>query len=142
MSWDIYIQEFPAGAAKVSDIPDDFRGGPLGSRSELIAKIQDALPGADFSDPTWGDFEEDGFSIEFNMGPEEVCDSIMLHVRGGGHPVQTIARLLEHLNLRAIDCQTGAFFDVEMAKASFGSWTRYRDQIVGLQADDDGKRRS
>jgi|SRR5215472_5068869 len=74
--------------------------------------------------------------------PGELLEQPFLHVRGVGHPPPTIACLLKHLNVRAIDCQTGEFFDVEAAKASFGSWARYRDQIVGLQAGDDEKQGS
>jgi len=134
VSWDIYIMNFPLSVKKVADIPDDLTRTPLGSRDDLIKQIQEALPGADFSDPTWGDFVQDGCSIEFNMGSDSICDSIMLHVREGGEPATIIAAVLDRLKLRAIDCQTGEFFDVEPAKASFNSWQQYRDQIVGRKA--------
>ena len=131
MSWDIYIQGFPASAAKVADIPDDFQPRSLGQRADLIAQIREVVPSADFSRPDWGVFEGNGFSIEFSMGAEEICRSITLLVRGGGTPAPLIGALLDRLRLRGIDCQTGEFFDAEAAKASFGSWQRYRDQIIG-----------
>jgi hypothetical protein len=131
MSWDIHIQDFPAAAKMVADIPDDFRPQPIGSRADLIAKIRDVVPSADFSNPEWGVFEGDGFSIEFQMGDEDVCDSISLMIRGGGSPTPLVAALLDRLQLRGIDCQSSEFFDVEAARESFGSWQRYRDQVFG-----------
>ena len=131
MSWDIYIQDFPATAKVVADIPDDFQPRSLGPRAHLIAQIRDVVPSVDFSKANWGVFEGDGFSIEFQMGDEDVCSGITLMVRGGGSPTPLVAALLDRLQLRGIDCQSSEFFDVEAARASFGSWQRYRDQIIG-----------
>ncbi len=131
MSWDIYIMRFPASALRVAEIPEDFQPVPLGKRADVIAQIREVVPTADFSNPEWGVFEGDGFSIEFQMGEEEVCQSVTLLVRGGGSPTPLIGALLDRLKVRGIDCQTSEFFDIEAARASFGSWQRYRDQILG-----------
>ncbi len=103
----------------------------------MIARILEVLPDVDFSDPTWGMFERPGFSIEFNMGAEEICGSFMLHVRGGGDAMATVARLLQHLQLRGIDCQTGDFFSIEAAQNSFGQWQAYRDRVIGQETRSD-----
>src|SRR5262245_38428907 len=110
MSWDISIQDLPRDVQNAADIPDDYQPSPLGPRDTVIARIHEVLPDVDFSDPAWGMFDRPDFSIEFNMGAEEICDSFMLHVRGGGGAMETVARLLQHLQLRGIDCQTGDFF--------------------------------
>ncbi len=136
MSWDIYIQDFPAPAKTVAEIPEDFQPRSVGRRADLISKIREVVPSADFSNPDWGVFEGDGFSIEFQMGDGELCRSITFLVRGGGNPAAVVAALLDRLQLRGIDCQTGEFFDLEAARASFGSWQRYRDQILEAR---DGK---
>jgi len=139
MSWDIYILNFPASAKTMADVPRDFQPQPLGPRGDLIAKIRDVFPDADFSNPDWGVFDGDGFSIEFGMGEKDICEHISLMIRGGGSPIPLIAALLDRLQLRGIDCQTGEFFDVEAARASFGSWQQYRDQFIrkkdGLDQD-------
>lgn len=122
---------FPATVGKVADIPADFRPAPLGRRADLIQQICEVIPTADFSNPDWGVFDSEGFSIEFGMGSEEVCQSIMFTVRGGGAPVPCVAALLDRLGFRAIDCQTSEFFDVGAARASFASWQQYRDQVIG-----------
>jgi hypothetical protein len=137
MSWDIYIQDFPLTARSVVDIPGDYHPSPLGNRSELIARIREVVPSADFSNPDWGVYEAHGYSIEFNMGSSEICGSVMLSVRGGGDPVPIIGRLLDHLQTRGIDCQSGEFFDTETARESFGAWQRYRDQVVGINPGSD-----
>jgi hypothetical protein len=137
MSWDIYIQDFPEAAKTVAEVPDDFQPRALGPRADLIEQIREVIPSADFSKPDWGIFEGDGFSIEFVMGDEDVCSVITLMIRGGGSPTPLVGALLDRLQLRAIDCQSGEFFDVDAARASFGSWQRYRDQVVGGR---DGKR--
>jgi hypothetical protein len=75
------------------------------------------------------------FSMEFNIGEDEICEDFMLHVRGGGAAVEAIDQLLARLQLRAIDCQTGEFFSVEAAEESFGEWQRYRDKAIGSAED-------
>lgn len=128
MSWDISIQDLPRDVQSIADVPDDYRPRLLGPRATVIARICEVLPDVDFSDPTWGMFERPDFSIEFNMGAEEICDGFMLHVRGGGSAMETVARLLEGLQLRGFDCQTGEFFSIEAARGSFGQWQAYRDR--------------
>jgi hypothetical protein len=138
MSWDIYIQDFPATAKRVADIPSDFQARPLGRRSQLIAQIRDLVPSVNFSNPEWGVFEAEAFSIEFSMGADDICNSITLLVRGGGRPAPFIAGLLDRLRLRGIDSQTGEFFNMEAAKASFATWQQYRNQISAERKEPDG----
>jgi hypothetical protein len=137
MSWDISIQDLPKDVQNVADIPDDYQPSPLGARAEVIARIQEVLPEVDFTDPSWGMLDQPGFSIEFNMGAEEICDGFMLHVRGGGDAMATVALLLEHLQLRGIDCQTGDFFSIEAAQNSFEEWRAYRDRVIDRQSQSD-----
>jgi hypothetical protein len=139
MSWDISIQDLPANAATVADIPDDFKPRLLGPRSDVIARVREILPDANFRDPSWGILEGGDFSIEFNMGSEEICDGFMLHIRGGGGIAMTVvAKLLEHLKLRGIDCQTGDFFRHDAAEDSFRQWQAYRDRVVHRKDSDEG----
>jgi hypothetical protein len=130
MSWDISIQNLPAEVQSIDEIPGNYQPAPLGAQSDLIARIQQVLPEVDFSDPTWGILDQPNFSIEFNMGSSDICDGFMLHVRGGGGAVPTIARLLDHLKLRAIDCQTGDFFSSGAAEDSFSQWQSFRDRSI------------
>jgi hypothetical protein len=129
MSWDIIVQDFP-DVTSVSEIPDDFQPAAIGTRSALIARIKAAIPSADFSDPSWGLIVAETGSVEVNIGDDEQCDSLMLHVRGGEGAFPLVVALLEAVGLRAIDCQTGEFFDPSASQASFATWRDYRDQVV------------
>lgn len=130
MSWDISIMDLPREATSVADIPDDFQPAVLGSRSELIKTIKSVVPTADFSDPSWGEIVTPDFVIEVNIGRDEVVDSIMLHIRGADGAVGLVADLLATMGRRAIDCQTGEFFDPSAAAESFAAWRSYRDRVV------------
>lgn len=145
MSWDISIQDLPHGITSVQDIPDDFVPRPLGDRSEIIARIAEFAPAADFSDASWGELVTPEFVIEFNMGRGELVDGMMLHVRGGGEAATFVAQLLEHLHLRAIDCSAGDFFDLAAATQSFVGWQVFRDKVTSTPGSEantaPGKRR-
>jgi hypothetical protein len=137
MSWDISIQHLPDSAVSIEDIPTDFQPSALGPRVNVIASILKTIPDVDFSDPSWGMLRREDFSIEFNMGGEEICHGFMLHVRGGGDAAGLIDRLLQSLGLRGLDCQTGDFFKTDAAAASFSDWQQYRDKVVSTSSSGD-----
>lgn len=133
MSWDIFVQDLPASAKRIADIPHDFRPTSIGKRSDIIQKIKAVVPFADFTDPSWGRIKGEGFSIEVNLGDDEELLGFAFHVRGSsGMPIGLIADILDHLDLRALDggnVETG-FFDREKAAASLQHWRAYRDHVV------------
>lgn len=131
VSWDIFIQNLPAGAGSVQDIPDDFRPGPIGRRSDLIRAIAEVVPSADFSDPSWGIIGGDGFSIEVSMGSDEIVDCIALFVRGSDIAAGVVADIVGRLGLRALDAGTGDFFNPATAAGSLRKWWAYRDRVTG-----------
>jgi len=132
MSWDIFIQDFPPDAKRVAEIAADFRPAPIGHRSDIIAKIRAVIPTADFSNPSWGVIDGDGWAIEVNVGKEDLCAGIALHVRGADAAAGAVALILSGLALRALDSQTGEFFVAgPQAIESFRQWRKYRDRIVG-----------
>ena len=142
MSWDIFVQDLPH-VPSVNDIPEDFQPGSLGSRDAVIAKIVRAIPSADFGDPSWGLADGEGWSIEFNMGDGPECDAFALHVRGGGDgAIEAVAAVLSSVGARALDAQTGKFFDPAAARASFRDWQAYRDQVVAEPRSADPPKRS
>jgi hypothetical protein len=52
-------------------MPDDWQGTSMGTLAEVRARINACIPGVDWSDPSWGVYDGDGFSYEFNIGSEE-----------------------------------------------------------------------
>lgn len=131
MSWDIFVQDLPKDAKEVADIPDDFRPGSIGSRTQIIERIKEVAPNANFSNPAWGLLDGEDWSIEINIGPEEECSGFAFHVRGGAGAAGMVALILDHLGLRAIDTQAGGFFVAgPEAIESLRKWRAYRDQVL------------
>lgn len=131
MSYDLFVQDLPPDLDTVDDIPDDFKPRSLGARSDLIRMILEIFPAANFSDPTWGLIDGDGFSIEVNLGDAEIVPSFALHLRGGEHALPAAHHLLDSLGLDALDPQaeSGLFVFDEEAVANFEAWRRFRDSV-------------
>ena len=130
MSWEIYVQDLPADAATIDDVPNDFVPKSIGTRAEIIRKIKDVVPFADFSDPSWGNIETQTFSIEVSLGEDENVNSIMFHVRGDDAAAALMSEILISLNMRGFDMWTSDFFDHLRAAAGMQAWRQYRDQII------------
>jgi hypothetical protein len=131
VSWDVFVLDLPREVKTISEIPDDFKPGPLGDRTSIIGQIKRIIPAADFSNPSWGVIDGDDWSIEVNMGDDEVCKSFAFHVRGGDTAAGVVAAILSGLNFRALDANRGDFFIVgDDALASFRKWRAYRDQVT------------
>ena len=132
MSWDLFVQDLPAGAKTVRDIPSDSRPQSIGTRTDIIAVIRSVIPIVDFSDPSWGVIDGDGWSLEINLGDMEECQGFAFHVRGEGAAIGAVDAILKRLNLRAIDpsSETGIFSPGSDAVQSFDRWRSYRNQVV------------
>jgi hypothetical protein len=97
----------------------------------IIERIIQVVPSADFRDPSWGQIDGDGWSIEVNMGESEDTDGCAFHVYGGSAALEVVAVILQHLNLRALDPQAASgFFVGPESKAGFDRWSAYRDQVT------------
>jgi hypothetical protein len=120
MSWDVFVLNFPEEAETVADTPPDFRPTSIGKRSEIIAKIVQVFPTADFSDPTWGTIQGHDWSIELNMGAIEDCEGFAFHIRGRREAGKVVSAILDHLNLRGVDSETGEFFSIRTKPVDSG----------------------
>ena len=112
MSWDIFIQDLP-DVASAKDIPEDFRPQPLGDREAVIARILNAVPIGELQDSDWIFVNADDIdlSIQLHMEDERQVRYLVAHVHGGTQSASCIAALLNGLGLRALDTNTGEFFD-------------------------------
>lgn len=131
MSWDVFIMkekyDFEAPEEEQPPMP------PLGQRDEIIEKLTRRIPNLDYRDKAWGFLEGEGYSIEFNTGDEELVNSIMLHVRGGGAVMETIQLVCETLEAYALDTSDSGYIDFEQPEQAEQSWEqfqRYRDQVL------------
>ncbi len=140
MSWDIFVQYIPEDVKQISDMREKyskFKPRPIGMRSDIIKKIKKVIPEADFSNPSWGVIEGNGFSIEVNMGEQEECKGFAFHVRGGDVAAFVICEILKNLGLRAFDSssETGLFEIGSGDVVALQRWRQYRDKVLKEKDD-------
>ena len=130
MSWDVGLFKFKRRYASIDQIPED-ESTLLGSAADVRARIDAMFPGVDWADPTWGTWDADCGSIEFNMGQADVIQSIALHVRASNVVVAPIVQLCLDNGWQAIDYSSGAFLEQsESPEAGLSAWRDYRNRIL------------
>ena len=139
MSWDVLVINYYGSPPKdFAEVPVDHSPDPLGPAIDVREAINKHLPGVDWSDRTWGFYEGDGFSIEFNAGKDDPIHTIMLHVRGGGDAIEALLRFANPNKWSLLDCSTGDFIDPENPSyEGWDSFQEYRDKVVGNYDQDD-----
>jgi hypothetical protein len=131
MSWDISVMASSTPPPPVEQMPRDWRGVSLGSQSDIRQKISTVLPRVDWSDPTWGIFEGEGFSFEFNMGEKDPSDGFMVHVRGGGPAVTKLFELGQSTGWFLLDCSQGEWLHhCKEPDAGWIGFQAYRDRVI------------
>ena len=130
MSWDVAVFNLQDKPRTLDDLREEMIL-PFGPAARVREGISAVLPDVDWSDPTWGIYGGEGFSIEFNVGKDDPIQNMMLHVRGGGDAVADIMKLVVANGWIALDCTTSEFLD-PAAPSSEGwiAFQRYREQIV------------
>lgn len=139
MSWDVMVFNFRGSPPDdIENLPDDFQFEPLGKAASVRAAISQSLPGTDWSDPTWGQFEGEGFSIEFNLGNEATLDNFMMHVRGGGDAIAAILKFVVPNQWSLLDCSTGEFIDPENpSQEGWEGFQEFRDHVFKKLEEDE-----
>jgi hypothetical protein len=137
MSWDVMIFNFGGktlpriGELKESDCE------PLGPAAEIRRKVTLSLAGIDWLDPTWGLYQGTGFSVEFNLGRDDLIRNMMLHVRGSGDAISAITEFASPLGWSAFDCSTGEYLDLQNpSQAGWKGFQEYRDKVVKQYGDE------
>jgi len=137
MSWGVMIFNMGGKAPPPLDQLEETDLLPLGPAGEVRQRISALLPGVDWSDPAWGLYGEDGFSIEFNVGKDDPIAHMMLHVRGGGDAIAAITRFAKPLGWSALDCSSSEFLDFDKpSQAGWEGFQAYRDKIVKQYRDE------
>ncbi len=139
MSWDVIVYNYKGSPPNdLKNPPDDHKPDPLGSARTVRKLISDNLPDVDWSDPTWGIYDGDEFSIDFNTGDEDPIRSIILHVRGGGDAIAAMLRFANPNKWSLMDFSTGEFLDPE--KPSQKGWEDFqasRDKLIDQYRNED-----
>jgi hypothetical protein len=115
MSWDVVVLNY-GGKLTPTEMLEADPVGPLGPAAHVRRRIAKHLPGVDWSDPEWGVYEGDGFTIEFNTGNDPI-DSILLHVRGEGDAIAALLRFANPNRWSLLDCSTTEFLAPENPSA-------------------------
>ncbi len=125
MNWDAVAINLPPHVTRVADIPLSYKPPPLGKRADLIARIQQAAPRANFSVPSQGRIEDAGWtwSIVIEINGEEDCQSIIFHIKGHSAALDVFAAIVNHLNLRAVDMQTDEVLPLPLHAGMITSYT-------------------
>lgn len=129
LSWDVLLMQVPSNILRSQDLAKNFRS-QLGPRPEILSILTQICPGIDFSDPGWGIFEGNDFSIEFNLGDTDPVESVMLHVRGSDNVISIIRNICEYTGWRALDTSIGDFIDFDRNPTTgLQQWRTFRDRV-------------
>lgn len=132
MSWDVSILRLSTRYRSVSEIPKDDQLIELGSRADVHAAISEVFIGVDWSDPTWGIYDGEFGSVEFNNGGEEPLKGFMMHVRASEEIISLIVTLCERQGWSALDCSTGGMIDQsDEPGRGLSGWRAFRDEVLG-----------
>ena len=136
MSHDVFAFDFPAQFNSVDDLPPDFELKATRRRADLISQIRAVVPGVDFRDPSWGMVVGRDWSIEVNLGDEDLCECFVLHVRGGEGAMAAAEQILRATSFRAMHHETGRFYTAAAeGMDEFRAWKGYvREVGCSLQA--------
>jgi hypothetical protein len=137
MSWDVMVFNMRGKSPPSLEQLQESDYEPLGPAAVVRQHISALLPGIDWSDPAWGIYEGDGFSIEFNVGKDDPIDNMMLHVRGGGDAISAITKFVRLPGWSALDCSTSEFLDLENpSQAGWEGFQAFRDNIIKKYRDE------
>lgn len=131
MSWDVSFFGSPHPPRSLAELPKDWRGTQLGALEEVRAIISRSFPETDWSDPHWGSLSTPRFFLEFNLGPDDPCESFAVHVRGGAEAVDALLRLAREPGWYALDMTQGEW--LHLAEDPYRGLRRfhsYQDRVV------------
>lgn len=138
MSYDIFVQDLPANAASIADIPGDFTPRGLGPRATIVEAIRRAAPGVLFDETGWAAIDGPDYSIEVSLGVEDPVQSFAFHVRGGAASLFVVATILDDLGYRALapDTESGFFRLERDARDAYARWRAYLAQVTRQTIDE------
>jgi len=130
MSYDVVAVDLPAEFKSFDDVPSDWEWTPSRPRAQLIEQIQSAAPGMENLETGWGTLDGDGWSIELNVGEDELCNNFMLHIRGGDEVMLTVAAILRATGFRPINEELeGLVEDPTGGLEGIRQWRAYMTQV-------------
>jgi hypothetical protein len=102
MTWAVYAMTAPPGVRRLDDVPEGYTPPPIGGAEEVVARIREAAPDADTSDPRWVKLQ--GVEVTIGKGVQVRDVSFYLEDAGGVPVVLDLARAL---GITAYDTESG-----------------------------------
>jgi len=132
MSWNVLVLNYHGKPpVDIGQLPKDHRPDSLGPTAEVRKAISRVLPDVDWSNPTWGTYEGDGFVFEFNMSEEPVKDTFMIRVTGGGDAITPMVKLAIQNKWSLLDISTMEFIDpANPSKEGWEGFQKYRNNVI------------
>jgi hypothetical protein len=129
MSWEVLLLRLPDHVTSMEDLRDDEDTPPLGRKPWVLDAVRRALPESDLTDPTRGQVEGPGWSIELIFGSIDPVDSIMLQVRGSyDDALAPIFRLAAELGCSVLDVFPG-----KLISPLDEAFQEFRDRSTGAE---------
>lgn len=124
---------FPPEVEAIDEIPEDWEPPSLGAGQEVRAVLAEVLPGIEYSQGGWGDYEGPGFSIStpVNEADDAPVAGVSLFVHGDSEAAARSAlAVADALKARAFDTGSGDFLTAGCAQSAFDAWRAYRDRVL------------
>lgn len=135
MSWDVLLLNVPSNITSLSngELPEGFTF-TLGSHSDVITTLDDAIPEIQHLDSAWARVHNDDFSIEFQIDNDDPVPAIVLHIYGEGNEViKIIETICQKTGWRAYDTSIDKFIDFTITPAEgFEKHKAYKNQVKDL----------
>ena len=129
MSWDVLVLNYEGSPPADDDMEEE--SDLLGKPAAVRKAISRHLEGVDWSEPTWGIYEGEDFTIEFSMGKNDPVDAIMLHVRGAGDAIAAMLQFANPNKWSLFDCSTSEFLDPENPSSEgWEGFQEFRDKAM------------
>lgn len=126
MSFDIFVQDLPADAKTIDDIPDSFLPAPIGPRKRVLDAIRRAIPDVVFDDAGWANIESVTYSLEIHIDDADPTVAFALYLRRGEAALDVVAQILHELDCRALVPGTASgFFEPGEAREAYAQWRHW-----------------
>lgn len=114
MSWDLFVfsaeTAMGAGPAGEAVFADDFQPMPIGPLRQVRSDLSAVFPAIDWTEPGWGSLDAEGYSLEFSLGAEDPCLTLMIHARGAATPA--ILKLIDATGWHVLDMSSGKWINL------------------------------
>ncbi len=109
-NWDIVLMRMDASVSSVEVMSGNIEA-PLGSRAEVLFFLEGMLPDANFSDPAHGTYHAPGYSFEFDLGDDDMVETLTIRLHGEDEALVLLQRICLLSGWRALNMSTGTFID-------------------------------